>query len=64
MSWYQILEDVAELRVQELRREAEKAALVAEARRASGPGYRTRMARRLREWAWRLDPAGEPAFAA
>jgi hypothetical protein len=64
MNGYQILETVAELRAQELRREAELAALVAEARRAPHVGYRTRLALRLRAWAHRLDPAGEPAFAA
>ena len=63
MNGYHMLEEVAELRLQELRRQAAMDALAAQARSAPRLSYRTRLARRLRAWARRLDPASEPAFA-
>jgi len=56
---YHSLELLAHDRARELARECAMAALAAQVGRASRPGYRQQLARRLRAFARRIDPAVE-----
>jgi len=56
---YHSLELLAHDRARELARECAMAALAAQVSRASRPGYRQQLARRLRAFARRIDPAVE-----
>jgi len=59
---YHSLELLAHDRARELARERAMAALAAQVGRASKPGYREQLARSLRAFARRIDPAVEASL--
>jgi hypothetical protein len=59
---YHSLELLAHDRARELARERAMAALAAQVGRASTPGYREQLARGLRAFARRIDPAVEASL--
>jgi hypothetical protein len=59
---YHTLETIGRLRLEEIARECEMAARAAQLSRPVRPGYRERLAHRLRAFARRLDPVVEPSL--
>ena len=57
---YHTVETLARLRAEDIARRCEMAARAAQLSRPVGPGYRQRLAHRLRAFARRLDPMIEP----
>ena len=57
---YHTVETLARLHAEEIARQCEMAARAAQLSRPVGPGYRQRLALRLRAFARRLDPMIEP----